>query len=157
MKCSEFSPSFCAATKSSAIAVIKRCDQSQPGVGLRLILPRLSSRNIRSGTQGRNPEEETEAEAAEEKRCLLACFPRLAQRTFLYNPEPPAQGWLSILSYTIQNHLPRHSNTHNGLGLPTSVTNQENAPQPCLQANLVGAFFQLDSSFLNDSSCVKLT
>jgi hypothetical protein len=28
--------------------------------------------------------------------CSLACFPWLAQPTFLYNPGPPAQGWLHL-------------------------------------------------------------
>jgi hypothetical protein len=34
----------------------------------------------------------------------------------------------SMLSYRTQNHLPRGGTTHCGLGLPTSIIHQENAP-----------------------------
>lgn len=43
---------------------------------------------------------------------LLACSSRLAQPIFLYSPELPAKSGIA----------------HSGLGPPTSVTNQENAP-----------------------------
>lgn len=41
-------------------------------------------------------------------------------------------GWLSLLSYAFQDHLPRGGTAHNGLGPPTSITNQENPLQTCL-------------------------
>jgi hypothetical protein len=47
---------------------------------------------IRAGTQGRNLEARSEAEAMMEC-CLLACFPWLLQSAFLYNLGPWAQGW----------------------------------------------------------------
>jgi hypothetical protein len=46
---------------------------------------RLSSREARAGTQGRNPEAEAEARR---EGWLLARSPGLAQFAFLYNP-----GW----------------------------------------------------------------
>lgn len=42
---------------------------------------------------------------------------------------------LSLRSYTIQDHLSRCGTSHSGLGPPSSLTNQENAAQICLQAN----------------------
>lgn len=39
---------------------------------------------------------------------------------------------LSLLVHTTQHHLPRGAITHTGLGLPTSVIDQESAPQACL-------------------------
>lgn len=59
-----------------------------------------------------------ELKRAPEAWCLLVCSPRLAQSVFLYSQAPPAQGW----------HYPRWA------GHSTSITNQENAPQICLQA-----------------------
>jgi hypothetical protein len=35
------------------------------------------------------------------------------------------QGFLSLLSYTTQDHSPRSDTTHSGLGPPASVLNQE--------------------------------
>lgn len=53
-------------------------------------------------------------------------------------------GWSSLVSYTAQDHLQRVGTAHRGLGSsPTSIINQENVPQACPQANLVGAFSQL--------------
>lgn len=49
-------------------------------------------------------------------------------------------GFLSLVSYMIQNHLPRGGNTHNGLGLPMSIINQENNLQTCPQAKLMEEF-----------------
>ena len=65
--------------------------------------------------QGRNVEAGAGAEAMEEC-CLLACFP----------------GLFSLLSYRPQDHQPRNGTTHNGLGSPMSIINQENS----LQLNL---------------------
>lgn len=58
-----------------------------------LILPflRLSSKETRAWTKGRNSEAENEAETRKE-RCLPACSPWLAQVTFLDTPGLPAQG-----------------------------------------------------------------
>lgn len=39
--------------------------------------------------------------------------------------------WLSLLSYSTQEHQPRSSTALSGLGSPTSIINQENAPQTC--------------------------
>ena len=54
---------------------------------------------------------------------------------------------LSLLSYTTQDNLPRADTAPLllpplGLG-PTEITNQENALQTCLQANLMEAIPQL--------------
>lgn len=54
-----------------------------------------------------------------EGNCLLACS--------------------SLLSYILQDHLPRGGPTHSGLGLSTSIINQENVPQSCPQAGLIEA------------------
>lgn len=39
---------------------------------------------------------------------------------------PP--GFLSLFSYTAQNHMPWAGSNHSDSGLPTSITNEENAP-----------------------------
>lgn len=58
-------------------------------------------------------------------------------------------GLPSLLFNTSQDYLPRGGGTiQNGLDLPTSNINQEDAPQTCLQTNLMGgAFFQLGSLY----------
>jgi hypothetical protein len=38
-------------------------------------------------------------------------------------------GWLSLLSYPTQHHLPRGGTTYSGLGPPISISNQENVPK----------------------------
>lgn len=43
-------------------------------------------------------------------------------------------GLFSLLSYTTQDYLPKKGITHSVLGPPTSIIDQENAPQICLQA-----------------------
>ena len=58
-------------------------------------------------TQGRNPEAETAARTMEE-HCLPACTQWLTLPSFLYNPVGRT--------------------THSGLGPPTLVVNQEDAP-----------------------------
>ena len=75
-----------------------------------------SWREDRAGIQGRNAEAGTETEAVRVGASWLAphSFPRL-------------------LSYTAQNHKPRDDGDSE-LGPPTSVVNQENALQTCLQA-----------------------
>lgn len=54
----------------------------------------------------------------------------------------PPPGWPSLLSYRTHDH-PQRRSMHNGLGPPTSVTNQENALQACPQQDIVEAFSQL--------------
>lgn len=49
--------------------------------------------------------------------------------------------WLTLLSYTTQDHLTRNSTPHNRLGPPPSVIKQENAPQTCPQASLKEPFW----------------
>lgn len=51
----------------------------------------------------------------------------------------PPHGLFSLLSYTLQYHLPRNSAAHRELGPPTSNISQENTSQ----ASLAGAFSQL--------------
>lgn len=48
--------------------------------------------------------------------------------------------------------MPREGSIHRELGTPISITNQENAPQTRLQANLVEAFSQVRFLFPEDSS-----
>ena len=72
-----------------------------------------SSKEVRAGTQGGNPEAGTEAEVMEEC-CLLACFPWLAQ--------------LAFLKTTTQNHRPKGGASHYGLSLLTLIINQEKFP-----------------------------
>lgn len=51
------------------------------------------------------------------------------------------QGLLGLLSCSIQDHQPKDDIAHSEMSLSLSIINQENAPQACLQTNLVGAFF----------------
>lgn len=44
-------------------------------------------------------------------------------------------GMLGLLSYAIQDHLPRAVTTHNGWSTPTSIINQDNTQQNCLLLN----------------------
>lgn len=53
------------------------------------------------------------------------------------------QGLLSLSLYTTQDPLPKGSTIPRGSGIPTSITNKENAPLICLQTNLMEAFPQL--------------
>ena len=75
--------------------------------------------------EGRNLEAGTEAEIIAE-HCLLDYILWFTQPAFLYNPE----------------HLPRNGTAHSGLCPPTSIINQENILQACLQANLMEAIPQ---------------
>ena len=50
---------------------------------------------------------------------------------------------LMLFSYRTEDHLPRGDTTQSDLGLPTSVINQENAPQTCLWDNTMETFSQL--------------
>lgn len=47
---------------------------------------------------------------------------------------------LSLLSHLAQTHLPMGSTIHSELACASSVINEENALQLCLQANLIKAF-----------------
>lgn len=78
------------------------------------------SRAARARSQGRNLEAKIKAM---EEHGLLACSLPLAQPT----------------SSILQDHMPKDGNTHNDLATPTSIIKQENAPQTCLQANLIEA------------------
>lgn len=51
-----------------------------------------------------------------------------------------SQGLLNLLFSTHQDNMPKAFTTHNGMGSPTSIVNQENALQICLQANQTGIF-----------------
>lgn len=46
-------------------------------------------------------------------------------------------GSFSFMFDTTQDHLPRDCTAHSELGLLSSITNQENVPQACPQANLM--------------------
>lgn len=59
-------------------------------------------------------------------------------------------------SYITQDNLARDGLIHSGLNFPTSIINEENALQACLQASFSGKLF-LASCFSDDSSLVKLT
>lgn len=56
--------------------------------------------------------------------------------------------WLSLLSYTTQNYLPRVGTSYSGTDPSTSITNQETVPEVCLKASLwrMIFFFQLKIS-----------
>lgn len=57
----------------------------------------------------------------------------------------PYHSQLSLLSYTMQHHLPRDDTTYNGPGPPPSI-NQENVPKKLVyKASLMGASSQLSS------------
>jgi len=64
----------------------------------------LSPEEVRKEfTQSRNLEAGADAEAMEGS-CLLACSSWLALPAFLYNPGPPAQGWLHLQWPSLINH-----------------------------------------------------
>lgn len=69
---------------------------------------------------------------ATEEYCSLACSSLLAQSAFHIT------------------HLLRDATAHSGLGPSTSIINQENVPQTCLQANLMQVFSQLRFIFPDD-------
>ena len=50
-------------------------------------------------------------------------------------------GLFGQLSYRTQDHQPGDGATHCGLNLPTSIINQENAQQACLQPSLMRQCF----------------
>jgi len=63
---------------------------------------------------------------------------------------------VGYLSYAAQDYLPKDGTTHSALGPPlTSIINQENASQLCLQASLMEFVFLSSDSFFPDnwSSC----
>lgn len=74
------------------------------------------------GSQGKNPEARTEAEAL--KECFL-----LARSPSLF----------SLLSYISQAYLAKSGTTHSELGFLISVINQANVPLTSPQANLMEA------------------
>ena len=91
-----------------------------------------SLRKVGVDIQGRNLEVETEAEAIRAS-WLGPC------------------GLLSLLSYITQDHL--FAQSHSGLGPPTSISSRENAPQTCLQTNLMATLSQL--RFAPSRPCVS--
>ena len=54
------------------------------------------------------------------------------------------RGLLSLLSYSTPAHQPTGGITHCGLDPLTPITNQENSPQACPQANRVGNIFSIE-------------
>lgn len=52
------------------------------------------------------------------------------------------RGFLSLLSYSTQNHQPRGGTTPGELGLLTSIIKQKKGAHNCPQANVVGTFSQ---------------
>lgn len=87
-----------------------------------------SPKEASAGTQGRNLDAETEAEA-KGGCCLQACSP-----------------WVATT------YLPKDGTTPSGPGLPTSIINQENINQDLSIGNLMEAFPQLLFFFLDTSS-----
>lgn len=87
-------------------------------------------------TQDRNLEIATEAETMEE------CFSRLE----------------CMLSYTLQDSLPRDGTTHSGLNPSTSIINQENVPEdlPTGQTDEEILSTEVHSSQMT-LSCINLT
>lgn len=73
----------------------------------------------------------------------IALLPWLPQPALLYNPGPPAQGW----------HHPEV-----GLGYPTPITNQENAPTglPTDQFDRGSFSIEIPSSQVS-LACVEVT
>lgn len=103
-----------------------------------------SRRKVRAGAEIRNPEAGTEADAVE-GFCFLVC-----------------SSWLfSLLSYRIQNCLPRGGTTHNGLGLPTSIINQSIINQSSInQSTSLNKTTNNTTGMRTDSSspyCLSLT
>ena len=49
-------------------------------------------------------------------------------------------GLLSLLSYSTKDHQPRDGPIHNGLGLPISMTDEENVLKACLLLSLTEHF-----------------
>lgn len=86
-----------------------------------------SLRECRTETQAIN-----EAEIMKE-HCLLASSYAHIQLPFLY--------------FTAQAHLPKDGATHSSVGHLVSISNQENVPQVCPQANLIVATFHLRVPF----------
>jgi len=91
----------------------KHHDQKLPGEEKVYFSYCLSLREVRAGTQDRDPEAGTEAETTQQ-HCLLTCSPWLTQFAFLN---------------TTQDHLLMWGPAHSVLVLPTSIMNQGNTPQ----------------------------
>lgn len=66
------------------------------------------------------------------QRACRSAAHRLALHSFSLPGQPDS----------LQEHLPREGTAHSMLTPPTSIVNQENAPQTCLQANLMEAISQ---------------
>jgi hypothetical protein len=100
---------------------------------------RVQSQFIMRGYQGRssniNLEEGTETQRMEE-----SAF----------------HGVVSLLSYTAEDHMAGVGNILSGPVLSTSINNQENALQTCLQLNLLDSFSQLTSFSGITLTCIML-
>lgn len=120
------------------------CDKTltKTNLGRKKFISFLTLR-LQSSTEDGQDRNTSEALAVEtiESRCLLACSLRLM---------------LSYLPYTAQVHLPRKGTTHSGLGPPTLISNQENIPQTCPQANLMEEILNWGSPFPDDLVGIKL-
>ena len=87
---------------------------------------RLTAYNLSWRKSGQELKAEPEA-GTTQARCSLACSLWLAQ----------------CASHTTRDHLFRGSTGQGGLDRPTSITNRDNSPQTCLEANLTGTIFHL--------------
>lgn len=113
---------------NTLVCCAKTLDKSNPertGFLICLTGHSISLGGSKAGTQDKNLEV-TEAEAMEEPH-LPACF----------------SSFLSLLSDITQHCCPSDGAIPSGLGLPTSSTNQENAPQTCY-GKFNGDIFSID-------------
>lgn len=94
------------------------------GFGLHVPGHNLSVRKLRAGCQGRDLESRPEADARE--KCCLSIFLTM-DRSICFSI-PHRATWAG------------NGTSHSGLDPLTSVIIQENAPQSCLQENLMEAF-----------------
>lgn len=91
------------------------------------------------GLQGRDLKVGTEAEIQRNATCWLSL-----------------DDFLSVLSYTTQDWLSKDDTTPNGLGPPTSISNQE-MPYRLAYRQPDGGIFLIEVLFPCDASCIKLT
>lgn len=67
-------------------------------------------------------------------------------------------GFLSLLSFSTQNHQPRGSTGHSFLSPPASIVSLENVPHICPQVNFGGGIFSIEvPSSQMRLTCIKLT
>lgn len=75
-------------------------------------------------------------------------------RVAAYSTAP--SDFLRLRCYSTQDHHLRDGTVHSGLDFPMSIISQENAPQACPQATLVGLFSQLQASSKGLSSLFQV-